>query len=309
MKNLMAGKSGISKITAFDTSQYDRHYGGEVKNFEAKKFISKHKLKTLGRASQMAIAAAKLALKDGKLKFTDRAREKMAVCVGTTTGEIGSLEKFNKYSSRNVREQFRMNTISFFSANSISSNIAREFKIMGPNFVFGTACSSGNYAVGKAYDLIRTGKQDYVLAGGADGFSRIVFTGFCRTYAVAPEKCQPFDKNRKGIIPAEGSGMLLLESLGSAKARKAKIYAEVLGAGYSCDAKNMTEPSPDGIAEAIRKSLVSAKVRLNEVDYISAHGTGTKENDQAEAEAINRVFGKEPKNIRSEERRVGTESR
>ena len=136
-----------------------------------------------------------------------------------------------------------------------------------------------------------------MLAGGADGFSRVIYTGFSRLLSVAPEKCQPFSKNRKGMIPGEGAGMIFLESLESAQKRKAKIYAEITGYGLSCDANDMTEPSSVMIARAIQNSLMNSKVKFSDIDYINAHGTGTKVNDKIETEAYKMVFKGGLKNI------------
>ncbi|MCR4336490.1 MAG: beta-ketoacyl-[acyl-carrier-protein] synthase family protein, partial [Candidatus Omnitrophica bacterium] len=160
-----------------------------------------------------------------------------------------------------------------------------------------TACSSGNYAISMAFDQIKSGKQDCAVVGGADGFSRIVFTGFGRLYSVAPEKCQPFDVNRQGMIPGEGAGVLVLESLEYAVKRGAKIYAEILGYGISCDAYHIIEPSSVGISKAIECALRMTDIEKKSVDYICAHGTGTIENDRAECLAIKRVFGPLVENI------------
>ncbi|MBI3616985.1 MAG: beta-ketoacyl-[acyl-carrier-protein] synthase family protein [Candidatus Omnitrophica bacterium] len=297
-KNLLAGKSGISKITAFDTSQYDRHYGGEVKDFDPTRFMSRKKTQYLGRASQMAIAASKLALDDAKLKITSRIAEKTAVCIGMTMAEMQLLENFHDIQLTKMDKRVYQYFSSIFPSNSVTSNVAIEFKIRGVNRAFATACAAGNYSIGYASDLIRMKKLDYALVGGADSFSRVVYTGFDRLLTIAPEKCQPFDKNRKGMIPGEGAGMLLLESLETAKKRRASIYAEILGYGMSSDAYDMTEPSVIGVTKALQKTLKNTGVNdVGQVDYISAHGTGTIENDEAECKAINRVFGKKTKNI------------
>lgn len=295
-KNLLAGKSGISKITTFDTSQYDRHYGGEVKNFDPTQFISRKKAERLGRASQMAIAASMLALKDGNLDLKRIERERVGTCIGTTVGEIQLLEKLDDYNFKK-RRNFNNSLMLVYPSSSLSSNVSLEHKFNNRSYVFPTACASGNYALGYAFDQIRSSKLDYALAGGADAFSRIVFTGFGRVYAIAPQKCQPFDKNRQGMIPGEGAGMLLLEPLETAKKRRAHIYAEILGYGMSCDAYDMTEPSVIGISKALQKALKNSGVSVSQVDYISAHGTGTVENDAAECQAINRVFGKRTPSI------------
>jgi len=290
-KNLLAGKSGISKITTFDTSQYERHYGGEVKNFDPTQFMSRKKAERLGRASQMAIAASKLVLEDSKLDFQSIDRERTGVCIGTTAGEIQLLEKLDDYKFQK-RKKFNNSLIMAYPSSALSTNVSLEYKFNNRSYVFPTACASGNYALGYAFDQIRLSKLNYALAGGADAFSRIVFTGFGRLYAIAPEKCQPFDKNRQGMIPGEGAGMLLLESLETAKKRRAHIYAEVLGYGMSSDAYDMTEPSVIGVSKALQKGLKNSNISPDEVDYISAHGTGTIENDAAESQSINKVFEK-----------------
>ena len=287
-QNLIAGKSGISPVEAFDTSGYDRHYGGEVKNFDPTKFMSKNKAAKIGRASQMAIAASKLAIKDAGLVLDDNVRKRTAVCIGTTTGEIGILEKYND--GRFSKRDFFSKHFSVYPAHSLSVNIAREFKLRNRNCVFATACSSGNAALAYGVSLIRSGKADLALVGGADGFSRILFTGFSRLGAVAPQKCQPFDRNRQGMIPAEGAAILLLESHEHAIKRNAKIYAEILGSGLSSDAYHMTQPRSQGVAKAINKALKNSGIASNRIDYISAHGTGTVENDKAECEAYKEVF-------------------
>ncbi|MCX5680926.1 MAG: beta-ketoacyl-[acyl-carrier-protein] synthase family protein [Candidatus Omnitrophica bacterium] len=296
-KNLLAGKSGISKIESFDTSEYDRHYGGEVKNFDPSKFISKHKIFQIGRASQMAVAASKLAIEDAGLTLSNVTCDRFGVFIGTTTGEIALLEKYyeeerNRSSGRHPIADFLV-----FPSNSLSINIAKDLNLKSDNVVFANACAAGNYAMGRAFDLIKSGQIDYALAGGVDGLSQVVFTGFTRLLAIATEKCQPFDKNRKGMIPGEGAGILVLESFESAQKRKARIYAEILGCGLSCDAFHMTSPSADGITKALNKALEISCVPAKDVDYISAHGTGTVENDEEECLAFKNIFKDKLKRI------------
>lgn len=295
-KNLMAGKSGISKITSFDVSKHDRQYGGEVRGFDPAKLISKVKLKEMGKASQFAVAAAKLAIKDAGLSVEDLRAGGAGVCIGTTMGESQVVEQIIRRTLVN-KEKIKENRVLIYPANAISANVGRYFKLTGENLIFSNACAAGNFAIGRAYDIIKSGRASIMLAGGADALSRSAFTGFGRLYAMAPQKCQPFDKDRRGMILGEGSGMLVLEDLGSARKRKAHIYAEIAGYGLSCDAYHMTEPAVEGVSRSLRKSLTAAHVRPEEVDYISAHGTGTKENDKAESDAINRVFGRNAQNI------------
>jgi len=291
-KNLIAGKSGISKIESFDTSEYDRHYGGEVKNFDPSKFIDRRKIPYLGRTSQFAIAASKMALEDAGLEISDIPSNRMGVCVGTTMGEPQIMESIDKrvFAAGNKYQVDPLSAFSY-SAGTISGNLAFEFELKGKNMVFSTACASGNYSICYACDLIKSGKADCMLAGGGDALSRIAFTGFSRLYAMAPEKCQPFDKNRKGMMVGEGAGAVILEPLDVAVRRKANIYAEIMGYGLSCDAHHMTNPSPGGIQLAIQRSLEDSGIKPKQVDYINAHGTGTIENDKAECAVLKNVFG------------------
>lgn len=297
-KNLIAGKSGISRISSFDTSKYDRHYGGEVKDFHPEDFINGEKIQYSDRASQMGMAASKLALEDAQIKESELRDSNTGVCVGTTMGEPRVMEVLNKKyfpKSKNLKID-RLSAVSY-PASSISNNIAHYFKLNGSNFVFSSACAAGNYAILHAFQLLRTGKVPAMLAGGADAFSRVAFTGFNRLFTMAPEKCQPFDRNRKGMLVGEGAGMVFMETLDRAQKRGASIYAEVLGGGLACDAHHMTDPSIEGISKAIQKGLVNSGVSIDEVDYISAHGTGTRGNDKAESLALNKVFGKKLQNI------------
>lgn len=174
---------------------------------------------------------------------------------------------------------------------AISANVAKQFDVRGPVLMIPTACAAGNYALAYAFDLLRLGKADVMLAGGAEPFSRIVFTGFNRLFAVAPERCQPFDRHRKGMLVGEGAGVLVLERLEDAAARRAKTYAEILGYGMSCDAHHMTIPHVDGVKQVMERALADAGLQPSDVDYINAHGTGTPANDRTECAAIRAVFG------------------
>lgn len=294
-KNLIAGKSGITEIESFDTTQYPVHKGGEVKNFKPEHFIDKRKIKHLGRASQMAIAAAYLALDDTKLNKKDV--EKSGVFVGTTLGEAQLIEEMNVSLAKDFPHEIKEANIFLYPMNSIPVNIGMELGCKNYNFMFPTACAAGNYSIGYAYDLIKKGGLQIALTGGSDVFSRIAFTGFNRLMAMAPEKCQPFDKNRKGMMLGEGAAILVLESLERAQKRNAKIYVEILGYGLSCDAQHMTHPSEEGIAKCMGKAMKESGISRDEVDYISAHGTGTPQNDKIECGAIKKVFGKRYKDI------------
>ena len=289
--NLLKGKSGISKVGLFDTSDYQSHNGGEVKDFDAKIFISTRILPFLGRASQLAVAASKLAIEDAGLDYKNLSASVVSVCMGTTMGEIQPVENLNQELVKGEAYENLDKMLMFQSfVNNIPVNVALEFKFKGRNRIFTTACAAGNYAISYGIDLLRTGESDFIVAGGTDSFSRIAFTGFDKVNTIAPGKCQPFDKNRKGMIPGEGAGILILETMESANKRGAHIYAEVLGCGLSCDAFHMTQALVEGIAECIENALEVSEIKKKDVSYICAHGTGTVHNDKAECAAINKVF-------------------
>jgi 3-oxoacyl-[acyl-carrier-protein] synthase II len=287
--SLLKGKSGISPVSSFDTTNHFTHYGGEVKIFKPEDFILEERLKFMNRATQMALAAAKLAIEDAGIipEFLDN--HKVGISFGTTLGDAQTIEDIDMLLINN--EQISERLICQIPTHASPSNIAKKYKVNGPNFMFSTACAAGNYAICYGYDLIKLNRADIVFAGGSDPFSRIEYTGFNQLSAVAPEKCQPFDKNRKGMMVAEGAGVLILETLKSALNRNAPIYAEIFGYGLSCDAQHMTQPSVEGISQCIIKAMLEAGIEKEEVDYICAHGTGTVANDRAECAAIKEVFG------------------
>jgi 3-oxoacyl-[acyl-carrier-protein] synthase II len=287
--SLLKGKSGISPVSSFDTTNHFTHNGGEVKNFKPEEFIPREQLKFLSRASQLALVAAKLAIEDAKLSQKNISNIRVGTCIGTTTGSIQVIEEIDDKLVKN--EEIHGDLICQLPTHTTPAVIAKELNLNGSNFMFSTACAAGNYAVGYGFDLIRLNRADIVFAGGSDPFSRIEYTGFNQLSAVAPKKCQPFDKNRKGMMVAEGAGILILETLESALKRKAPIYAEILGYGLSCDAQHMTQPSIDGVSACIIKAMLEAGIKREDVDYISAHGTGTIVNDKTECAAIKNVFG------------------
>jgi len=175
----------------------------------------------------------------------------------------------------------------------IAAHVARELGFAGINTMIPAACAAGNYALAHAVDVLRAGRAELMLAGGADAFSRITYAGFARLGAIAPERCQPFDRRRQGMIPGEGAAVLVLEPFDAARRRGARIYAEVAGYGLSCDAHHMTaaHPEGDGAVRAMSRALADAGLAPEQVSYISAHGTGTPTNDRLEAIAVGRVFG------------------
>jgi 3-oxoacyl-[acyl-carrier-protein] synthase II len=294
---LIAGTSGVSEVASFDTALLPNHRGAEVKNFNPASFIDKKEIVRFGRSSCLAIAAARLAVDDAGLELGGAWQDKAGICIGTTMGESQVLEKLNDAWVRRGIDAIDASLIPQYPCNVLASNVAAQLGLGGLRMVIPTACAAGNYAIGYAYDLIRAGNADLMFAGGADAFSRIAFIGFNRLFAVAPLKCQPFDKNRKGIIVGEGSGIVALEPLEAALERKAGIYAEVVGYGLSCDAHHMTAPLADGIQRAIENALKESKISPEEVDYYNAHGTGTPNNDREECLAIKKAFGQHYKKL------------
>jgi 3-oxoacyl-[acyl-carrier-protein] synthase II len=287
--NLLAGKSGISPVSSFDTTNHFTHNGGEVRNFRAEDFIPAERLPFMNRATQMAVASAKLAWEDAGLTAGDAADRTIGVSHGTTLGAAQAIEDVDDLLIQQRKPGKEL--FSQMPPHTAPAAIAREFNCCGPNFMFSTACAAGNYAIAYAYDLIRLNRAEIVLAGASDGVSRIEYTGFNQFKAVAPEKCQPFDKNRKGMIPAEGAGIVILESLEAAVRRKATIYAEIGGYGLSCDAYHMTMATVEGISACMTRAMREAGIGREDVSYISAHGTGTLANDKNECAAIRAVFG------------------
>ena len=290
--NLLAGQSGIAPVQSFDTSEYNVHRGAEVKEFNAEDYILNLDAAHLGRASQFAIAAARLALADAGVEIGSLDRKRAGVSMGTTSGEPREVERFDDAYVSKKLDRIGPEFIQLYPCHVIAAHVASELQFAGVNTMIPTACAAGNYAIAHALDVMRAGRADLMLAGGSDAFSRITFTGFARLGAVAPEICQPFDRFRKGMIPGEGAGVLVLEPLDRARRRGARIYAEVAGYGLSCDAHHMTAAHPEGAGaeRAMRQALADSRTNCEDVSYISAHGTGTATNDRLETIAVKRLF-------------------
>jgi len=267
-QSLKEGRSGIKTITSFDSRLFKTHLSGEVSDFDVEKFLGSKGLRNLDRSTKFLCSAAKMALDDAGISLKNLPRRKLGILIGTTTGEKPLEELIQAWVKGGLKDVDRQRIMQA-SVNNISANVALQFKAQGENYLFPTACAAGNYSIGYGFDLIRNGSLNYVLAGGSDAFSHVAFAGFQRIYAMSPDKCQPFDKNRKGMMLGEGSGVLLLERL---------------------DLALQTAPDPNGIARAMEKALAGSDLTYREVDYISAHGTGTPLNDKAECEAIKKVF-------------------
>jgi 3-oxoacyl-[acyl-carrier-protein] synthase II len=287
---LMSGTSGVSAVESFDTSRFRVHSGAEVKGFRPEPSPGRCDPRGVGRASRLAISAAAAALRDGGIDLGGELGERWDVCIGTTSGEPLEIERYDDL--RVAEDVDGESLLSRYPCHLIAANVAEEFGISGGVSVVPAACAAGNYAIARAVDALRAGRADWVLAGGADCFSRITFSGFARLGAIARERCQPFDLNRKGMIPGEGAAVLLLERLEKSRARGARVYAEVAGYGLSCDAHHMTAAHPEGAGavRAMELALADSRVDRQEVNYISAHGTGTRSNDSMETLAVKRVF-------------------
>jgi 3-oxoacyl-[acyl-carrier-protein] synthase II len=292
---LRAGVSGRAPLTAFDTTGYAHSYGCPVASFEPSSWLSGVLPADLGRAAQFAAAAGRMAMADAGLTEADLRAVRCHVCVGTTEGGSLELDEITRAVLRTGPEQMDPAMVRRVPAQSLSVALARELGLTDAEVVtIGTACAAGNYAIGDGFDAVAAGDAEFALCGGADAIARKTFTVFYRLGLVAPDHCRPFDSGRQGILTGEGAGVVLLETLDSALARGARIYAEVLGYGLSCDAYHPTAPGRDGVARAMQLALTDAGVKPEEIDLISAHGTGTKANDVTEIGAIRDVFGETP---------------
>ncbi|HZN18861.1 MAG TPA: beta-ketoacyl-[acyl-carrier-protein] synthase family protein [Micromonosporaceae bacterium] len=289
---LLAGRSGARPISAFDTKGYEYANGCEIVGFDPTPWVRNLDPASLGRASQFSVSAARMAVDDAGLAAADLTDRHGLVAIGTTDGESRDVDQLVAQEVAGGPDRMDPALAKRVSAVRLAVAIAHELGLTDVETVtVPTACAAGNYAIGYGFDAVRSGEAEFALCGGADAMSRKTFTGFYRLGAVAPQRCQPFDRNRQGILTGEGAGVLLLESLGSARARGARIYAEVLGYGLNCDADHPVAPNQDSIARCMRLALENAKVKPEEVDLISAHGTATRANDVAEAGAIREVFG------------------
>lgn len=289
-KNLFLGKNGVQKITLFDTSQLGRHFAGEIPDFDPFEFISPDRCQTYGRASQFAIASAIMALEDAGLDKKNLKGKRSAIIIGTTMVEArvsdDTCEKLIQNQFQNVERQ----SLFHMDPACLSANVASHLDLEGFNVTIPNACSAGNFAIAYGLDMIRRGQIDIALVGGTDSLSRVALQGFHRLRSMAPEICQPFDKNRKGMILAEGAGVIVLEPLAQAQNRIQKPFTQVLGYGMSCDASHIVMPSQTGIYNAMDRALNNAKIDPSNVDYICAHGTGTRQNDIKECAAIKKLI-------------------
>ncbi|MGA4841732.1 beta-ketoacyl-[acyl-carrier-protein] synthase family protein [Streptomyces sp. G45] len=298
LAGLRAGRSGVKPITGFDTTGFAHANGCEVADFEPRRWIRHVDPEGLGRATQFAVAAAGMAVADAGLTRAGLRARRALVSVGTTDAETRDLDTLTETQLTEGPEHMDPVVARRSGAGRLSTGIVRELGLVDVEaLTIPTACAAGNYAIGNAFDALRDGDVDIALCGGADAVCRKNFVGFYRLGTVAPEVCQPFDQDRKGILTGEGAGILLMESLESARARGARVYAEVLGYGLNCDAHHPVAPDRDSLARCMEVAHRNAGVKPEDIDFISAHGTGTRANDVTETGAIRQVFATPPPTV------------
>lgn len=290
---LGAGKSGISPVEAFDGKALGREYAGEVRGFRPRDHLSAIEARRMGRCSQMALAAARMAIEDARVGDGPLRGPRAAVVLGTTMGEADVLEDLDDGWIRKGTSGVRRAWITKYGSTLLPIHVARAVGAEGMVLTLPAACAAGNYAIGIAADLIRAGKADIVVTGAAEMLQELQYAGFVRLAAMAERRCQPFDLNRQGIILGEGAGVLVVESEAHAQKRGATLLAEVGGHGMTCDAYHITRPHPDaaGSIAAMRQAIDRSGIDASRIDFVNAHGTGTKHNDAAEAKVMRDVFG------------------
>jgi 3-oxoacyl-[acyl-carrier-protein] synthase II len=301
--SIKAGKCGIDTITHFDASINKVHYAAEVKNFDPSLYMDAKDARKMARFSQYAVAASKMALEDANLLGNAEVLEDTGCILGVGIGgfEVTEANCISYYKSGCVKTAPM--TIPELIPNEAGGNICMQFGLHGPCQAVSTACSSGTDALGVAFDMVRSGRIDCCLSGGAEstinGYAIVSFEvlhALSNSFADDPKKAsRPFDKKREGFVMGEGSAILVLEEYEHAKARGAKIYAEVMGYGSSCDGYHLTSPNPDGIegAKCMKYALKDAGMDPSEIQYYNAHGTSTKINDPSETNMIKNAFGME----------------
>jgi 3-oxoacyl-[acyl-carrier-protein] synthase II len=298
--NLVAGKSGIATITKFDHSALSVHFAGEVKGFNAEDYIPAKEARAMDTFIHFGIAAGTQALKDSGLEVTDANAERIGVLVGSGIGGLPLIEETHAV----LTERGPRRISPFFVPGSIINMIAGHLSIIhgikGPNLAAVTACTTGLHSIGLAARLIQAGDADAMLAGGAEStVSPLGIGGFAAARALSTRNddpaaaSRPWDKDRDGFVLGEGAGVMMLEEYESAKARGARIYAELIGFGMSGDAYHMTAPNMDGPRRCMVNALKDAGINTDQVHYLNAHGTSTPLGDKNESDAIKAAFGEQ----------------
>lgn len=296
--NIKAGKCGIDFITEFDLKDFSIKLAGEVKNFNPDEFMDFKQVKRMDRFCQLALAAAKETVRNSSIDLDSIDKERFGVIVGSGIGGISTIETQHKILNEKGPRRLNPLTIPMIITNMAAGNIAIEFgaQAMCTNVV--TACATGNNCIGDAYRYLKHGYADIMLAGGAEAsITPLSIAGFAaaRTLSTStdPNRASiPFDAERNGFVMGEGSGIIMLETLDHAKKRNAKIYAEIVGYGATCDAYHITLPAPEGEggARAMKLAIQEANIEPQQISYINAHGTSTQANDKFETAAIKSVF-------------------
>lgn len=293
------GKIGFDHITKFDTTDYKCHIAAELKDFNAKDYMDFKSAKRMEPFSQYAVVAAKEAIEDSGLDMSKEDPYMVGCAIGSGIGSLDAMEREHQKLLTKGPNRVNPLLVPLMISNMAAGNVSIYFGLMGKSINDVTACATGTNTIGEAYRSIQYGEADVMVAGGTEGsISPIGIAGFTALTALStvddPAKCSlPFDKNRSGFVMGEGAGVVILEELEHAKARGAKIYAEVCGYGCSSDAYHITSPKDDGsgAARAMTNAMNDAKVKPSDVKYINAHGTGTHHNDLFETRAIKLAFG------------------
>lgn len=303
--NIKKGVCGIDYIESFDTSEYSVKVAGEIKNFDPKMYMDRKEAKRQDRFCQFSIAASQMAVNDANIDLDNINKEKFGVIIGSGVGGMLTVESEMKKLYEKGPSRVSPFFIPMMISNMASGLVAIKFGAQGINFGIVTACATGANAIGEAFKKIQYEDCDIVLAGGAEasitplsiaGFSSM--TALCSSDDITRASI-PFDKERSGFVMSEGSGIIVLESYDHAVKRNAKIYAELVGYGATCDAHHITAPEPNGLgaARAMKCAMESANISANDIDYINAHGTSTPHNDKFETKAIKKAFGDRAYNI------------
>jgi 3-oxoacyl-[acyl-carrier-protein] synthase II len=300
-QGLLAGRSGIGPITRFDHTAFATHFAGEVKGFDPTKWMTAREAKTLDPFLQYAMAAGSLAVADSGLEISGEFAERVGCFVGAGLGGVTTIEATCKtLSEKGPRHGFSPFFVPMIIVNLASGNLSIKFGAKGPNLSQVSACSTGTHAIGDAFRVIERGDADAMICGGTEAtVTPLGVGGFNAMRALstrnqAPtEASRPFDRDRDGFVIAEGAGILVVEELEHAKARGAKIYAELRGYGANADAHHITSPAPEGAGaqRCMKLALKDAKLTPADIGYVNAHGTSTKINDATETLAIKKVFG------------------
>ena len=295
-KSLRACRSGIGPITQVDTSRLRFHNAAEIRGFEPTDHFSE--VTWLDRFAQFGIVATRDAIADSALTWNDALRARTGVITGSCLGGMGTEDAFYFDLYHENKSRLSPTAVPRIMSNAVASHVAMEQKFTGASFTTSTACSSANHAIGQAFWLLRQGTLDCALTGGSEA---PIVLGHLKAWegmrVVASDTCRPFSKNRTGLILGEGAAMLVLETLEHARARGAKIYAELAGFGMSADAHHLTNPLAEGAARAMNDALDNAGLSREQIKYVNAHGTGTAVNDTTETRALRQVFGSHADNL------------